>query len=765
MPFQKPLVNSNSLKEQLLSCILPEAKLPGEAVMHYAEPLIRFANWRFERATGRLVRADETATVCKLEPRLHQLLNYFLLHPQQVISKDQLMDDVWPEGEGTDGAVMRAVASLRKTLQPGMAGQDCIETLSKRGYRWKAELQLETLPANTNTTASVSSAETAHPCWPEAKMVGPVHIPPVLPSNSEQNPELVHLYQGRSDQRRAGLWYWLMSAVLVALVLLVFAVTLVNLGKQTRQPVYSQMLTVSAMAGDEVGPLTHPNQQSMFYHYLAPQQQQWRWLMHDLSNHRKTLSGTGFDAISQAVWLDEQYFLFQGIRQEQCFFYRQSTDLARHEPEALFACQRIFMQSLARDEQHLYWLEQDIASGNSQLWQRPIAGLAANQSGARLLFQFSSNFRRPANLIVQQQKLYLVLEKDFHSSSLFEFDLQSNQMERLKDFSFVINSIASWPGHNLLISSAESLLIYPLASGRVIRLNTAHGYFRLAKRQGEDIVAVNTFGHGKDIYPLTLQGSATQSAFVSDLSFASNKDDYAMAIKAGQNAFVSERSGAAQVWIQHADTVAQLTHFEGKRQISQLMWFGDKLLGLIDLQLYQIDLQTGQLTLQAIERPARVTVCQQQLFWTQWSEQGWSLWSLGQHQQPVELKKQVTDIRCGPGDSLVLQLSQQTQLQLWAMQDDSLKELPAAVDWRLGFAERWVTNHQGLYWLKGEGTSRQLMFLPWQSAQPEQLALSNDTLPDGLYADFEQDQLYYVKEKSGTADVVWLKQAGGGSTD
>lgn len=730
--------------------------------MHYAEPLIRFANWRFERATGRLLRADETAPVCKLEPRLHQLLNYFLLHPQQVISKDQLMDDVWPDGEGTDGAVMRAVASLRKTLQPGMAGQDCIETLSKRGYRWKVELHLEELTADSCIAKTALVGETALPCWPEVKMAA--HADPVSPSllqpTSESSPAGVHIHQGRAGQTRPGLWYWLMSAVLVVLVLLVFAVTLINLGKQTRLPVYGQMLTMSAMAGDEVGPLLHADQQSMFYHYLAPHQQQWRWLMHDLTNHRKTLSGTSFDVMSQAVWLDKQHFLFQGSRQGQCHFYRQSTALAASEPEALFACQRIFMQSLARDAQYLYWLEQDIASGNSQLWQRPIAGLAANQSGSRLLFQFSSNFRRPANLIAHQDKLYLVLEKDFHSSSLFEFDLKTGQMERLKDFSFVINTIAPWPGHHLLISAAESLLVYPLASGRVIRLNTAHGYFRLANRQGDDILAVNTFGHGKDLYPLNLQGNTAQSAFISELSFASNKDDYAMAIKPGQIAFVSERSGAAQVWIQQADTVAQLTHFEGKRQISQLLWFGDRLLGLIDLQLFQIDLQTGELTLQNIERPARVVVCQQQLFWTQWSEQGWSLSGFDQNQQPVVLKKQITDVRCGPPGHLVLQSSEQSQLHLWSFSDGSSSPLSAEVDWRLGFAERWVTNHLGLYWLAGEEAQRKLLYLPWGSAKPQTLQLSQDNMPDGLYADFQQEQLYYVKEKSGAADVVWLKQVG-----
>lgn len=725
--------------------------------MHYAEPLICFANWRFDRATGRLFRTDEIVPVCKLEPRLHQLLNYFLQHPQQIISKDQLMDDVWPNGEGTDGAVMRAVASLRKILQPGMAGEDCIETLSKRGYRWKARLFDDAPSSDPQVAAQVLTDEPAHLCWPEAKMSAETYIVQTaqlklaIPSQPEVSgaPALV--------KPRA--WYLLMSAMLVVLVLLVFAVTLINIGKHARQPIFSQMLTISAMTGDEVAPLLHPKQRMMFYHYLAPQQHQWRWLMHDLTNHRKTISNIGFDAMSQAIWLDEQHFLFQGSRQGQCHVYRQATALENSEPEALFACQQVFMQSLARDEHHLYWLQQDLTTGQSQLWQRPIAGLATNQNDARLLYQFSSHFRRPANLIVHQQKLYLLLEKDFHSSSLYEFDLLSGDMERLKDFSFVIHSIAPWTGENLLISSAESLLIFPLASGKVIRLNTAHGYFRLAQQQGHDIVAVNSYGHGKDIYPLTFPRELIQPALISDLSFASNKDDYAMAIKSGQIAFVSERSGAAQIWLQQAGRVAQLTQFPGKRQISQLLWFGEKLLAVIDLQLYQIDLSNGQATLQSIDRPSRVVACQQQLFWTQWSEQGWRLFGFNQQQQPQVLQQEVTDLRCGPAGFLVLQSSAQPELQLWSIADGHTTPLPAAVDWRLGFAERWLTNQQGLYWLHGEGNARQLMFLPWHATTAQPLSIAADVMPDGLYGDFSQKQLYYVKEKSGSADIVWLKQA------
>jgi len=728
--------------------------------MHYAEPLIRFANWRFERATGRLVRTDEPAPVCRLEPRLHQLLNYFLQHPHQVISKDQLMDDVWPEGEGTDGAVMRAVASLRKTLQPGMAGQDCIETLPKRGYRWKIELLPEVLTDTEMDSAStVAGVEALSPCWPEAKTVGQADdkLPPTtLPP--EQSVTTAVFQHDHSTAIKPVVWYWLMSAVLVLLVLLVFAVTLINIGKQTRQPVYSQMLTVSAMAGDEVAPLLHADRQSMFYHYQAPQQQQWQWLQHDLTNHRKTLSPSGFDALSQAVWLDAQHFLFQGSRQGQCHVYRQSTALAEQEPEALFSCQRVFIQGLTRDEQYLYWLEQETGSGHSQLWRRPLAGLSEQHSAAALLYQFSNNYRRPAHLTMHQQKLYLVMEKDFQASSLFEFDLQDRQMRRLKDFSFVIHSIAPWPGHHLLLSSAESLLVYPLASGRVIRLNTAYGYFRLAQRLNDEIVAVNSFGHGKDIYPLILQTDTQASAFVQELSFASNKDDYAMAISSERIAFVSERSGAPQIWLQQAGRVAQLTHFEGKRQISQLVWFGKQLLALIDLQLYRIDLQSGQLTLMPIERPARITVCQQQIYWTQWSEQGWRLMRFDRQQQAVTLKHQITDLRCGPDGMLVLQSSEHSQLQLWSLQEERLQELPADVDWRIGLAERWVTTHLGLYWLEGEGKSRRLMFLPWQSGTPQQLSLASGIFPDGLYADFEQDQLYYVHEKPGSADVVWLQQ-------
>lgn len=729
--------------------------------MHYAEPLIRFANWRFDQATGRLFRTDEPAPVCKLEPRLHQLLNYFLQHPQQIISKDQLMDDVWPAGEGTDGAVMRAVASLRKTLQPGMSGQDCIETLSKRGYRWKVELQLEVHTHNEEVSIAFPLfTHTDQPVGLKAKPLSDEKTSPqplrkdALPAEPVTEASLKPAIQFTT-----GFWYGLMGAVLAILVLGVFAVTLMNIGKQTRLPVYSQMLTISAMAGDELYPLKHSTQQAMFYHYRAPLQQQWRWLMHDLSNHRKTMAAESFDELSQAIWLDDQHFLFQGSREGKCHFYRQSTALAQDKPEALFACQRVFTQGLARDDSNLYWIEQDATSGHSQLWQRPMAGLTSSQSGSRLLFQFENHFRRPAHLMVKAHRLYLILEKDFHSRSLFEFDIPSGQMEWKKDFSFMIHSIADWPGDNLLLSSEDSLLIYPLASGRVIRLNTAHGYFPFAQRDGDDIVAMNTFGHGKDIFPLSLQEAVAQSAFISELSFASSKDDYAMAISQTQIAFVSERTGAAQVWLQQKGRVSQLTHFDGKRQISQLLWVGNQLFGLIDLQLFQIDLQTGQLTLQHIERPARVTECEQQLFWTQWSEQGWSLFGFDPQQRPELLKKQVTDVRCGPPGHLVLQTSEQTQLQLWSIKDGNLKSIPAEVDWRLGLAERWVTNEKGLYWLAGEGSARRLMFWGWNRPSPVHISILQDNMPDGLYADFQQSQLYYVKEKSGTADVVRLKQA------
>ena len=70
---------------------------------------------------------------CSLEPRVARLLEYFLDHPGEVLSHDQLVEEVWDGRVVSDDAVRRAVSSLRHALPPDVA-QEWIKTIPRKGY-------------------------------------------------------------------------------------------------------------------------------------------------------------------------------------------------------------------------------------------------------------------------------------------------------------------------------------------------------------------------------------------------------------------------------------------------------------------------------------------------------------------------------------------------------------------------------------------------------------------------------------------------------
>ncbi len=70
----------------------------------------------------------------KLDPITSNLLNYFLDHPNQVLTRTELIEQVWQSNHVSDDAVNRAISVLRKTL--GGQRDSYITTIPKTGYRF-----------------------------------------------------------------------------------------------------------------------------------------------------------------------------------------------------------------------------------------------------------------------------------------------------------------------------------------------------------------------------------------------------------------------------------------------------------------------------------------------------------------------------------------------------------------------------------------------------------------------------------------------------
>lgn len=76
--------------------------------------------------------------VVRLEPKAFDLLLYFAAHPEETLSRERLIADVWGGKFVTDDAVMVAVYALRQAFDDDSRSPRFIETIRGRGYRWIA---------------------------------------------------------------------------------------------------------------------------------------------------------------------------------------------------------------------------------------------------------------------------------------------------------------------------------------------------------------------------------------------------------------------------------------------------------------------------------------------------------------------------------------------------------------------------------------------------------------------------------------------------
>jgi TolB-like protein/DNA-binding winged helix-turn-helix (wHTH) protein/Flp pilus assembly protein TadD len=138
------------------------------------------AGWHVDPSTCQISQGEE---IVKLEPKVMDLLVCMAGHPGEVLSRDELLDDVWQGTVVGYEALTNAVIKLRKAFGDDARHPSIIETYPKKGYRLIAEV------------------ETAQP--------------------DRINPSLLPERQSESLRSRpAKLWYlvWIMAALLLAAI-------------------------------------------------------------------------------------------------------------------------------------------------------------------------------------------------------------------------------------------------------------------------------------------------------------------------------------------------------------------------------------------------------------------------------------------------------------------------------------------------------------------------------------------------------------------
>src|SRR5262249_26511827 len=98
----------------------------------------------------------------RVEPRVMDVLVHLAEHADRVVSKEDLVKRVWAGRCVTDDVLTVTIYALRKALGDDARRPRYIETVSRRGYRWIAPVEVLT----PSSTATLTEAPTQPPGQP-----------------------------------------------------------------------------------------------------------------------------------------------------------------------------------------------------------------------------------------------------------------------------------------------------------------------------------------------------------------------------------------------------------------------------------------------------------------------------------------------------------------------------------------------------------------------------------------------------------------------
>ena len=95
------------------------------------------ASWQLDLVNERLCRGEETIA---LPPKAFAVLRYLNEHPDRLVTKQELLDAVWPDIAVTEAVLKNCILKLREALGDDAKTPRYIKTVHRRGYRLLAPL-------------------------------------------------------------------------------------------------------------------------------------------------------------------------------------------------------------------------------------------------------------------------------------------------------------------------------------------------------------------------------------------------------------------------------------------------------------------------------------------------------------------------------------------------------------------------------------------------------------------------------------------------
>ena len=193
--------------------------------------MIKFGEYILDVEHSRLLNASGNSEIF-IEPKIFELLLLFIERPNAVISRQDMLEQLWAGSVVTDNAINKLIGNLRKLLADDAKKPNYIQTVPKRGYRLVCNvetLEITDSTPNDSNLINENAPQMASPFFLEGKWK--IHI---------------------------GIFF-----VVILVIALSYFIILTPNNNSFSNNSYSVALTRDQ--GAELSPIMHPNNRHLYY--------------------------------------------------------------------------------------------------------------------------------------------------------------------------------------------------------------------------------------------------------------------------------------------------------------------------------------------------------------------------------------------------------------------------------------------------------------------------------------------------------------------
>lgn len=246
------------------------------------EQQLKVGDWWYLPEQDKLVKVDasgEVTATADLDNLCQKAMNYFIVNAGRLITRDEILADVWGVRDVSDGRISRVIRVLRVALGDDSREPRYIETIPKRGFRFIAPVAEIVSPA---ATADID-IEPVSPRTATMPVAAP-QLPPALLKSSG------HWYR----------WVALISMLGCGLLYLAWQQFYVPAGEVAGVP-FKRFQPITSLKGLEVHAAMSPDGKYLVFNHVNEQSRQQLMLQNMQNNDVKVLVEDEV-SISNAAW-------------------------------------------------------------------------------------------------------------------------------------------------------------------------------------------------------------------------------------------------------------------------------------------------------------------------------------------------------------------------------------------------------------------------------------------------------------------------------